>query len=49
MARILIAWEPGEGFGHLARCLRAAERLKPPRVARHYAPESQDMPPACPH
>ena len=27
MARILIAWELGEAFGHLARCLRLAEGL----------------------
>ena len=27
MARVLIAWEPGEAFGHLARCLRLAEGL----------------------
>ena len=25
MARVLIAWELGEAFGHLARCLRLAE------------------------
>jgi UDP:flavonoid glycosyltransferase YjiC (YdhE family) len=28
MARILIAWELGEAFGHLARCLRLAEELR---------------------
>lgn len=28
MARILIAWELGEAFGHLARCLRLAEGLR---------------------
>lgn len=27
MARILIAWELGEAFGHLARCLRLAQGL----------------------
>lgn len=27
MARVLIAWELGEAFGHLARCLRLAEGL----------------------
>ncbi len=27
MARIVIAWELGEAFGHLARCLRLAEAL----------------------
>ena len=27
MARILLAWELGEAFGHLARCLRLAEGL----------------------
>lgn len=27
MARILIAWELGEAFGHLARCLRLAQAL----------------------
>jgi UDP:flavonoid glycosyltransferase YjiC (YdhE family) len=27
MARVLIAWELGEGFGHLARCLRLAHGL----------------------
>jgi len=33
MARVLIAWELGEAFGHLARCLRLAEGL----VARGHA------------
>ena len=33
MARVLIAWELGEAFGHLARCLRLAQGL----VARGYA------------
>ncbi len=33
MARILIAWELGEAFGHLARCLRLAHGL----VARGHA------------
>lgn len=28
MARVLIAWELGEAFGHLARCLRLAEGLR---------------------
>jgi len=28
MARILIAWELGEAFGHLARCLRLAQGLR---------------------
>jgi UDP:flavonoid glycosyltransferase YjiC (YdhE family) len=28
MARILIAWELGEAFGHLVRCLRLAEELR---------------------
>ena len=27
MARILIAWELGEAFGHFARCLRLAQSL----------------------
>ncbi len=27
MARVLIAWELGDAFGHLARCLRLAEGL----------------------
>lgn len=27
MARVLIAWELGEAFGHLARCLRLAHGL----------------------
>ena len=27
MARVLIAWELGEAYGHLVRCLRLAERL----------------------
>jgi len=27
MARVLIAWELGEAFGHLARCLRLAQGL----------------------
>jgi len=27
MARVLIAWELGEDFGHLARCLRLAQGL----------------------
>ena len=33
MARVLIAWELGEAFGHLARCLRLAQGL----VARGHA------------
>mgnify|MGYP004703054793 CR=1 FL=1 len=28
MARVLIAWELGEAFGHLARCLQLAEGLR---------------------
>lgn len=28
MARVLIAWEMGEAFGHLVRCLRLAEGLR---------------------
>lgn len=27
MSRIVIAWELGEAFGHLARCLRLSEAL----------------------